>query len=396
MLNVTVSANHAITLPASPKFLEGIYFVSASSNSNDTLYFDSVFNVTSCSSGQVVDAAGNCVDAPRIGALRPVLTAGTASVSYASLNFIFAADPAISGFNVEGVNITTFSVKASYGIGNIAANLAINSTFNGANYTTAASTYFFPLPSNIPGNWYLELTILPSTSGTANITITTPQACTAANPKGCTNTITSLVDATKSNLLSFQIGNGKLGYAAYAGADAGWRVGVSTAQGPPFNAQLRTYIAYGYVPFIGASGAVIADYTLGCTLPANQCSQVATIELPKPSQASVPYYVAIDYRNGTAVTTGLVWASTSKYPCPTCNHGSCPAFTTADYASYGRCKCIYGYAGTDCSIAAANFRIQIIVVIVIGVLLLVTAIIGLVAWFISKRRAAQTTGYEKV
>lgn len=396
MFNITVTADKKVTLPKSSVILEGTYYVTALSNDTVPASFDAQFLVNSCQASQIQQANKNCVDAPLLGTLRPALTAGAASVSYASYRFSPVADPAVAGFSVVGVGITSFSVKGSFGIGAIAQDLVLNSTFLGANYSTAASSYFFPLPSNIPGTWYFELTIVSNTTGTPNITIDSPVACTPDHV-GCTNTINPLVDTASSNLLAFTPGNGKLGYAVYAGSDAGWRIGVSTAQGPTFNTQLSTYIAYGYVPFVGANGNVIADYTLGCTLPAAQCTQVATIELPKPSAtANTPYYIAVDYRNGTNTARTLVWVSTSKYACPTCNHGACPAFTTIDYATYGKCKCNYGYAGTDCSISAANFRIQIIVVIIIGVLLLVTAIIGLIAWFISKRRAAQTTGYERV
>ena len=396
MFNVTVAPNGKVTLPKSSLISEGTYYITATSNDTAPATMEATFAVSSCSAGQVQDSTNTCIDAPVLGTLRPALTAGVSSVSYASYRFSYVADPAVAGFAVAGVNITSFSVKGSFGTGNIASNTVINSTFLGANYTTAASTYFFPLPSNIPGTWYFELTIVSNTSGTANVTIDSPVACTPDHV-GCTNSISNLVDTASSNLLAFTAGNGKLGYAVYAGSDAGWRIGVSTAQGPTFNTQLSTYIAYGYVPFVGANGNVIADYTLGCTLPAAQCTQVSTIELPKPSTtANTPYYIAVDYRNGTNTARSLVWVSTAKYACPTCNHGACPQFTAADYSSFGRCKCNYGYAGTDCSISAANFRIQIIVVIIIGVLLLVTAIIGLIAWFISKRRAAQTTGYERV
>lgn len=397
-MNITMSANHEITLPHSTRLLEGKYFITATALTNDSaIYsFDATFNVTACAVGQIKDQSGTCVDAPLLGTLRPQLTSGAPLVLYTSVSFNYVQDPSISGFKFDGVGISSLGVKGVYGVNDITAPLTINSTFVGANYSTAASTYFFPLPSNIEGTWYFELTIVSNTSGTANLTLESPIACTTTDRKGCTNAISTLVDSSTSNLLSFTAGNGKLGYAVYSGNEAGWRIGVSTAQGPSFNIRLRTYIAYGYVPFVAASGEVIADYTLGCTLPAIQCLQVSTIELPKPSTASRPYFIAVDYRNGTNSARTLVWVSTPKYPCPTCNHGSCPTPAPADYANYGKCKCNYGYAGTDCSISAADFQIQIIVVIIIGVLLLVTACIGLIAWFISKRRASQTTGYERV
>lgn len=383
----TVSTTSAKSIApfTAPLLFEGTYYVTASTNNSVQVSFEASMSITSCSTSEVYVGSA-CVSAPRLATgLTESLVAGVPTTMYFTVEFLSSTYPNRVSIQYDGGNLETFDIRAAFGNNNVTAALAYQQS---ATNLGLPKKYSFPLPSNIPGVWYFEVTLQSNTTANATLSLDSSSAA-CANGKGdtCVNQINTLGPVPS---ISGDVG-AALVYTMYNGTDTQWRVGVSTVNGAAYNSALSIYIAKGYVPFQTAVNVVIADWTAGCTLPAAQCTQVATIELPK---ANVPYYIAIAYHNATLASTPyLIWQSTAAVPCPSCNHGTC----TPTDATYGQCKCNYGWTGVNCNTAVStNFKIQIIVVIIIGALLLVTAIIGLIAWFISKRQSSKTSGYERV
>lgn len=388
--SVSTTVEKTLNTFTAPTLLEGTYYATATTNDTGVVFFDGQMVITACPLSTVLEELSGggslCIPAPRLTTSKVALEANTPLNVYFTVEFTANTYPNSVSVQIEGDNLQSFYLRAAYGNNNMSAALAYEQ-----NATLALSKkYAYALPSNIPGVWYFVAQIVSNSTGNATLSLdTTSAAC--ANGKGDTcvnqiNTLTAAASVTGTVGASFV-------YTMYNGSDTQWRVGISTVTGSPYNSALSIYVAKGYVPFQTASGAVIADWTTGCTLAASQCTQVSTIELPK---VNVPYYIALAYHNASLASTDfLIWQSTSASPCPSCNHGSCPA--TATDAEYGKCKCNYAWGGVNCNTAVStNFRIQIIVVIIIGALLLVTAIIGLIAWFISKRQSNKTSGYERV
>ena len=339
-----------------------------------------------------------CAPAMNLNATSPALydVLTTAPLAPAFFYSVFPAPvnangyPAAFSITYEGPALREFNLTASFGTNNMTLMPVVTSV---AQALTDAVTYSYRLPSAAQGTWYFAVSIRTNSTGIAKFSLVSAGACNGGGDAPCTDKFSVLGTAATDSSTSAVIG-APLAYYVYNGTADSWRVGISTQMGSAFNPDLRIYIAKGYLPVVTASGAVIADWTGGCTLPAAQCAQVSTIELSRVSP--LPYFIALSYVNNTAPHTAkvLLWASTAGSPCPPCNRGSCPS-SQADNL-YGTCKCTYGWGGVDCGLAVGGFKIQIIVVIIIGGLLLITAIIGLVAWIISKRKMNKSSGYERV
>jgi hypothetical protein len=368
-----------------PLIWEGTYYVTAVTNDTNMVSFEASWDIDSCETGQV-RFGGVCRAAPSLAL--PVVLEATAEVEE-TVFFTLPIAPALYPGNVlinyEGEALHTMSIRASYGN----SELDSQTTF-AANYTTMnlAKTNSFTMPSSIAGTWYFAISYKTNSTGNSTFSTDTTSVCSKGSEKSCTNPVATLASG---NVISSDVGASFV-YTMYNATDSNtWRVGVSTQQGAAYNSALTVVVARGYVPYQGQTG-LIADWTSGCTLSADLCAQMVTIELPK---SNIPYYVAVSYVNSSlAQTPTLIWPSSQTSPCPPCNRGSCPA--TPANADFGKCKCNYGWAGINCTIPVGSYKIQIIVVITIGVLLLVTAVIGLIAWFISKRKASKVSGYERV
>jgi hypothetical protein len=379
---------------ANPVFEGNYYAIATTANPQAvSLTVDWIFN--GCGVDEVTYLDG-CAATTNLNTSSPALieVLSTAIPQVAHFLSVFPAPanangyPAAFSINYEGPALQEFALTASFGNNNVSAVpvVAINQKL------TDQTTFTYRLPSAALGSWYFAVSFKTNATGVAKFSLVSAGACNNPADAGCTDKFTALGAPDTPTSTSAVVG-APLAYYFYNGTSDAWRVGVSTQLGATFNPDLRIYIAKGYLPISTPSG-VIADWTGGCTLPAAQCAQVSTIELPRVSP--LPYFIALSYVNNTAPHTAkvLLWASTPGSPCPPCNRGSCPT-TQADNL-YGTCKCTYGWGGVDCGLAVGGFKIQIIVVIIIGGLLLITAIIGLVAWFISKRKMNKTTGYERV
>lgn len=375
----------------------GIYYYTAYTNyTNANVSVAATLTVRNCPADQVLVGA-TCVGTTgvTVGVQTSFTTTSAAATTYlaTALPTNIVVSP-VTNLTFSGPsNINSLTVTGFYGL-NVLSPVGLSGQQNVAfvavaNVSGVVATV--SIPSAISGLWYYEVTVNASAAGVYNVQLT-QESAVSLNQITNLNTYPapSQGPVTISNLTATPA----LTYISYNGSstDSAWRVGVSATDDTKFNSQVSVYVAAGYLPYKTPSGNVIADWVGGCTLPAAQCTDTITIDLGVKN-ISAPYYVAIAYNNATAPALKfLLWVSTSMWPCPACNHGSC----SATDASYGVCKCTYMYAGVNCNTAVGTFKVQIIVVIIIGGLLLLTAAIGLVAWIISKRNLAKKGGYEKV
>jgi len=125
------------------------------------------------------------------------------------------------------------------------------------------------------------------------------------------------------------------------------------------------------------------DYS-GCTV--SFCSKVVSINTNLTSSQN---YLQ-DAINGTWYVAVLSNRNNTKYNawfgsvCPSnCNSkGTCQK----DADNYGICKCNDGYGKLTC-VEDKNFYIEYIILIIIASLVLVSALLGLIAWAYMRRRS---------
>lgn len=365
---------------------EGTYYMTATTNATLPVSISGNFTVAACEMLHI-QIEGNCVAAASLKTAQEVTTVANVAqtVYYTVPVVVHATYPSNVFIKYAGQALLDLKIRAAFGNNDMAS-----ATTFAANMTNLGlvKTYDFRMPSTIGGTWYFAIELTTNTSGSSTFSLDESSVCEKGTEATCTDAVatlnvgTTMIQGTASAALS---------YVMYNATDlATWKVSISTQQGIPYNSVMNIYVANGYAPYVGQNG-VIADWVHGCTLAADLCSQMTTIELPK---LKTPYFIAVSYHNATLASTPyLLWVPTTSV-CPPCTHGACP--TTQPNNLYGKCKCNYGWGGINCAIPVGSYWVQIIVVITIGALLLVTAIVGLIAWFISKRKANKAAGYERV
>jgi hypothetical protein len=139
--------------------------------------------------------------------------------------------------------------------------------------------------------------------------------------------------------------------------------------------------------FIGVNGLPTQNaYAYkGCNT--GPCKVVQAVKISGSADNQV-YYIGV-YGNSSAESFAL-WANAQCADACTAR-GTCQ---TSDDANYGVCKCDNGYIDINCAGSQTGLPIQVIVLIIIGGLLLLTALIGLIAWIVSRRKRRE--GYETV
>jgi hypothetical protein len=145
------------------------------------------------------------------------------------------------------------------------------------------------------------------------------------------------------------------------------------------------YASWNRVPVWDGHAVVGHDYA-GCTV--SYCGKVISINTNATSQ-KLSNSVR-DINNGTWYITVLSNRDSTKYDawfgtvCPSnCNsQGTCQR----DADNYGVCKCNDGFEKLNC-VAKDNFLIEYIILIIIAALVLVSALLGLIAWAYMRRRS---------
>jgi len=144
------------------------------------------------------------------------------------------------------------------------------------------------------------------------------------------------------------------------------------------------YAAFNRIPNWNGVAMTEYDYA-GCTV--QYCGKVVSIN----TNLTTPQ---IGLQDGTVGTWYIVVVSNREKTaykawfgsvCPAnCNsQGDCQ--TGAD--NYGTCKCKDGYSTLSCTKDNNNFLIEYIILIIIASLVLVSALLGLIAWAYMRRRS---------
>jgi len=150
------------------------------------------------------------------------------------------------------------------------------------------------------------------------------------------------------------------------------------------NIQPQVYVTRDQLP--NMNNKVIS----GCNSP--YCTYATVIQLTLSNttnnQGYELWYVGVTSPN---TTTFGIWFGTACAPGCQSPYGTC----STDPASYGQCSCTENlYLGLDCRTPNENgLQAQYIVLIIIASLVVVSAIIGFIAWAYMRRKRV---GYEKV
>eukprot|EP01122_Echinamoeba_exundans_P005647 TRINITY_DN157_c0_g1_i1.p1 TRINITY_DN157_c0_g1~~TRINITY_DN157_c0_g1_i1.p1 ORF type:complete len:553 (-),score=134.02 TRINITY_DN157_c0_g1_i1:25-1683(-) len=243
------------------------------------------------------------------------------------------------------------------------------------------------IPAPLVGNWYIALNSTAGPNMYINATIAGPCPNGTAGPQ-CTSDFAPFLGNVSSvsgaaSLKLNQSANGlTLFRLARSSLNSTFLVSVAGSRGDKSQANYTLYLAVG-----GAPNPNTPIWT-GCT--SGQCGFVQSASFSSAFTVAGDLWVGVQSTNASADTL-LVWReSTCANDCS--GKGDCVSDTTK--ATYGLCACGNSYSGADCSIAPTGLPIQVIVLIIIGSLLLLTAIIGVLAWIISRR--GQRAGYQSV
>jgi hypothetical protein len=249
------------------------------------------------------------------------------------------------------------------------------------------STTTLQVPAPISGNWYIAVVRTSGSSSTYNLTgaVTTCQNSSQAGPD-CSSDFAPFLGNVSANAagnaVSKNVTNGlTLFRIARATVSSRLFVGVSGLRPSKFPANVTLYLSVGGAPT--TSSLIWA----GCD--EGPCSVVQAANFS--SNFLVQGDIWIGVANANASEMVIAWRDS---PCANnCNNqGTCETDTAND--KFGQCSCQNLYEGVDCSVKPTGLPIQVIVLIIIGSLLLLTALVGLIAWIVSRR--SQRAGYQQV
>jgi hypothetical protein len=264
---------------------------------------------------------------------------------------------------------TTSSMNASYlGLPRITLNDFVG---------TSSITLNSPTPG---GQWILSVAL--NQSDFVNFTTTSNYLCT--NETDCGNRIKD-VSSDPKNALQKDITLSKKYdvsyYAVYGSTLNGLLATVQDASNDEKDPKVSIYAAFNRVPSFNNNTKMMEgfDYS-GCTV--SYCAKVSAINTNITSvttNTNGTWYVAI-LANRDASKYNIWFGSVCASNCS--NQGSCQT----DAANYGLCKCNDGYEGLTCT-PASNLLIEYMILIIIAALVLISALLGLIAWAYMRRRS---------
>eukprot|EP01122_Echinamoeba_exundans_P012854 TRINITY_DN54_c0_g3_i1.p1 TRINITY_DN54_c0_g3~~TRINITY_DN54_c0_g3_i1.p1 ORF type:complete len:559 (-),score=96.00 TRINITY_DN54_c0_g3_i1:1306-2931(-) len=243
------------------------------------------------------------------------------------------------------------------------------------------------IPAPISGNWFIAVVRSSGFSSTYNLTAAV-SACQNSSLSGpdCTADFAPLLGNVSANAagnaVSRNVTTGlTLFRIARATLSSRLFVGVSGLRPAKFPANVTLYLSVGGAPT--TSSYIWA----GCDEGPCSVVQVANFS----SSFLVQGDVWIGVANANSSEMVIAWRDA---PCANnCNNqGTCETDPASE--KFGQCSCQNLYEGVDCSVKPTGLPIQVIVLIIIGSLLVLTALVGFIAWIVSRR--SQRAGYQQV
>jgi len=140
---------------------------------------------------------------------------------------------------------------------------------------------------------------------------------------------------------------------------------------------LKLYAAFNRIPVI--AGTAVSNYDLsGCNGSPGQCSNFVTLSTSGVPTVRGTWYLLLVNSGGDKVEY-QIWFNT------TCPNG-CSGQGTCNNEN-GACSCNTNFQGLACS--EDNMFIEYVILIIIAALVLISALLGLIAWAYMRKRHSQ-------
>lgn len=250
---------------------------------------------------------------------------------------------------------------------------------------TSAGSVTVPAPQ--PGNWFFavfrESNTVISVSAAASLT-----ACANSSVSGpacdadfapflgnvSANTVgNAVVRNVTQGLTFFRISRASLTSRLV--------VGVSGLRPGKFPANVTLYINVGGIP------TTSSPVWTGCD--EGPCTAVQFANFTANFLVQGDIWIGVG--NANASDQVIAWRDSA---CANNCNGQGTCLADASTERFGQCDCQNLYEGVDCSVKPSGLDIRVIVLIIIGSLLVLTALVGLIAWIISRRQSR--AGYSEV
>lgn len=255
-------------------------------------------------------------------------------------------------------------------------------------WLNTTSTVTIPAPQ--PGSWFVTVLRVDGVVSTYNLTAAV-SVCANASQAGplCTETYAPYL----ANVTANSVGNAVARNASASGLTL-FRIARSSVTGgsifiavaglrpSKFPANVTLYIAVGGAPTLSS------PVWTGCD--EGPCGTVQAANFSSAITTAGDIWIGV----GNVNASDQIIAWRDSVCANNCNaQGTCVEDTSND--KFGQCQCQNLYEGVDCSVKPTGLPIQVIVLIIIGSLLVLTALVGLIAWIVS-RRGANRAGYTEV
>jgi hypothetical protein len=250
---------------------------------------------------------------------------------------------------------------------------------NGLNDAEGDNVLNVTVPS--PGHWYFAVTVNGS-SPVTNVSLLSQQCNVSANEGGpsCSSPITDLTSLHPGALFKFYPSANSWTYFKYfINSSLSSTLWFTVAPLNPKNTSsdaFKVYVRYGVLPTQSQ-----ADF-VGCS--AEYCP-VNSVQLSVANSAQGPWYIGVLTSPNANAPFGIWLDSVCANNCS--GKGTC----ATSGPNMGLCSCNTGFTLVDCSVA--EFPTEYIVLIVMGSLIVLSAMIGLIAWLYMKKKNKQ---YEEI
>jgi len=245
---------------------------------------------------------------------------------------------------------------------------------------TPGSDFVIEYP--LPGFYYLRIHNPTLDVVSFDLTVTALECAPGKFGPNCEDDIQELATSTAGEVLTGSVDNTHYKHFQLTVTNSTvWVSVMKTSQDNTTDERdPKIFVQYGNI----ASEA--SNIVHGCTRA--KCPNVDAVKI---GSVNGTFYVAIEAVN---LTVGYyIWANAMcPYDCySNMGNGQCITDDTKD--NYGLCQCNIGWAGADCN-TSIGLTIEYIVLIVIGSLVVLSAIIGFIAWAYMRRK--RTVQYDTV
>jgi len=273
--------------------------------------------------------------------------------------------------------LTNLTINLSPSTFNTAYNISAkyNGVPDGSNDFSVINSNTLTIPQPPQGTYYITITA----NQTANTNFSsTSGSCQNKTGPNCDIPLTNASAAYLELWKSDTVAGNTFKYFFLSGFNTNNLLAVVKPSIQSKVQQLKLYAAFNHIPTI--SGTVAGNYDLsGCTGTTNQCANLIILSTSGgQSPVSGTWYLLLVNTGGDNVDYQIWFNATCPNACS--GQGNCNVDT-------GSCSCNTNFQGLACS--EDNMFIEYVILIIIAALVLISALLGLIAWAYMRKRHSQ-------